>query len=278
MSNRLSAVMAIVLASVAAMFSGGCRSDAYYQNRAVERARKYLLEEAAELSAEERYFITFNDPVFLVSPIIGNKDYQKTRNIDAPTLSDQLNQICVSWKLPERDEWYMVYGVSNGRMDFWYPDRMIRKKFSPPNVSALEAATESARKYARDNLYGLMDIAEQNFIRFHFPAVYETDFELNFNPTGNADETVVAKARKAAEKRTQYSLVWEMSGNRELTVFCGMGDAEMGGWSLNFAGKTTAEELRNHTIRRIKSPDEFYTPFPARYAKPAKKTSAKEKK
>lgn len=277
MPNRLSVVMTAVM-SVAAMLVGGCRSDAYYQNRAAERAREYLLKEALELSAEEKYFIMYNDPVFLVSPIIGSKEFQKERSLDAPVLSDQLNQICVSWKLPARDEWYMVYGASNGRMDFWYPERVIRKRFSSPRVSDLEKAAAEARNYARNNLFGLMNTAEQNFIRFHFPAVYETNFELNFDPQGKGAEESIAAKRQAAASGIQYSLVWEMPGDRELTIFCGVGKAEMEGWTINFAGKTTAEELRRHTVRLIKTTEEFYTPFPAPYLKPADTQSVKEKK
>lgn len=277
MPSRISVAL-IVLASVVAMSVTGCRSDAYYQARAAERARSFLLKEAAGLSAEEKYFITFNDPVFLISPIIGDKSFQKDSVINAPVLSDQLNQICVSWRLPGSDEWYLVYGASNGRMDFWYPERVIRKKFASPRISALENATNASRTYARNNLFGLMSVAEQNFIRFHFPAVYETNFELNFNPTGTADAETVEKSRKAAAGGTQYSLVWEMPGDRELTVFCGVGRAEMAGWRINFAGKTTAEELRKHTVRMIKQPEEYYRPFPAPYAKTEKPIPPAEKK
>lgn len=50
----------------AARLTAGCRSDAYYQDRAVQRARAYLLEHATELSAEQLYFVKFNRPVLLV--------------------------------------------------------------------------------------------------------------------------------------------------------------------------------------------------------------------
>lgn len=276
MSSRISALAAAVTATVA-MLAGGCRSDAYYQNRAADRARKFLIEEAKELSAEEKYFITFNDPVFLISPIVGDKNYVKERSLNAPVLTDQLNQICISWKLPERDEWYMVYGASNGRMDFWYPERLIRKKFSPSKVSSLETATATSRTYAKNNLFGLMSVEEQNFIRFHFPAVYETNFELNFDPEGKGDAEEIAAAKKAAEAGTQYSLVWEIPGDPEAAVFCGVGTEELSGWSINFAGKTSAAELREHTVRKIKDPEEFYAPFPEPYAAKPKQIDAVKK-
>ena len=275
MINRLPVLACAALSAAVAVFCGGCYSDAYYQNRAVGRAREYLLEHAPELSAEEKYFITFNDPVFLMSPILGDKLYVKDRSLESPVLNDQLNQICVTWRLPGRDEWYLVYGASSGRMDFWYPERLIRKKFTPPNVGDLENATADARTYARDNLFDLMTVDEQNFIRFHFPAVYETNYELNFNPTGAADEKEIAKAREFAEKSIQYSIVWEIPGDKDIIVFCGPGDLEMAGWKINFAGKTSADELRRHTVHRIKAPEEFYRNFGGKYAKPVK---SKEKK
>lgn len=276
MIKRLPVLACIVLAA-AAVFCGGCHSDAYYQNRAVERAREYLLDRASELSAEEKYFITFNDPVFLTAPILGSKSFVKDRTLESPVLNDQLNQICISWKLPGRNEWYLVYGASSGRMDFWYPERLIRKKFAPPNVSDLEKAAADARTYARDNLFGLMSVEEQNFIRFHFPSVYETNYELNFNPTGEADEKTIAKSRAFAESSIQYSLVWEIPGDGDIIVFCGPGGLEMAGWQINFAGKTSADELRRHTVCRIKTPEEFYRKFNGKYVKalPAK---GKEKK
>ena len=268
MTNRWSTWIIACGAAVCAVLVGGCRSDAYYQNRAVERAREYLLDEAKELTAEEKYFVTFNDPVFLTSPIIGTYDFSKERSLDAAILNDQLLQICISWKLPKRDEWYMVYGASNGRMDFWYPDRLVRKKFAQAKVSELEQATTTSRTYAKNNLFDLMSAAEQNFIRFYFPAVYETKFEPNFNPTGSETPENIEKAKDSAAKMTQYSLVWERPGQEEIVVFCGFGRAEMAGWKINFAGKTSADELRRHTVRIIKTPEEFYRPFPAPYAKP----------
>ena len=279
MANRWSTCLAVCGAAACVVLAGGCRSDVYYQNRAVERAREYLLNEAKELTAEEKYFVTFNDPVFLTSPIIGGTKFVKERSIEAPVLNDQLIQICISWKLPKRDEWYLVYGASNGRMEYWYPDRLIRKKFAIAKVSALEKATAESRTYARNNLFHLMEVPEQNFIRFHFPAVYETNFEPNFNPSGKATHKEIAKAKKLAGKSIQYSLVWELPGADEAAVFCGFGGAEMAGWKINFAGRVSAEDLRRHTVRIVKRPEEFYRKFPARYAKPvAKKTSDKGKK
>ena len=54
-----------LLMLAAAAILAGCRSDLYYQNRAVDRARNFLLEEkAGELSVDEMNFVRFNQPAF----------------------------------------------------------------------------------------------------------------------------------------------------------------------------------------------------------------------
>ena len=63
-------------------------------------------------------------------------------------------------------------------------------------------------------------------------------------------------------------------GASEAAVFCGVGGFEMKTWKLNFAGKVAREDLLKHTVARIKSPEEFYAPFPARYRAPVGKKSA----
>ena len=280
MSSRWTVLIAGASMLAAAVLCG-CRSDAYYQNRAAERARKYLLDEAKGLSAEEKYYITFNDPVFLVSPIIGEMGFANSESMSAPTLTDRMNQICIAWRLPGSEEFFMVYGASNGRMDYWYPDRLIRKRFVLPKASGLEKATAEVRKYATDNLFGLMTVTEQNLIRFNFPAVCETNFALNLNPRGDADDKELEKAAKAAAKGIQYSIVWDFPETDEVAVFCGVGGSEMNSWKLNFAGRTSREDLSKHTVAKIKAPEEFYAPFPARYRSPApmkKPRAAKEKR
>ena len=97
-------------------------------------------------------------------------------------------------------------------------------------------------------------------------------------PTGNAGEKDIEKARSKAETSTQYSLVWQIPDDKDIAVFCGYGGKEMQGWNINFAGKTSAEELRAHTVQLIKTPEDFYRAFPEKYAMPDKKTAGLEKK
>ena len=106
---------------------------------------------------------------------------------------------------------------------------------------------------------------------------------MNLNPRGDADEKTLAKAAKEAANGIQYSIVWDNPDEKEVAVFCGVGKFEMASWKLNFAGKTSREELVKHTVAKVKAPEDFYAPFPARYrdpksAPPKKTTVAKENK
>ncbi len=232
----------------------GCRSDLYYQNRAVERAREFLLDEAPELTTEQAYYVKFNDPLLLTGPIYAGMGFS-TREAG---LSTQLRQICVTWQIPGTTTLYMVYGASSGRMDHWYPVRIIRKNFVSMNLP-LYGATKAARAYAVNSLFRSFSSEEYNRIRFTFPWVKVTAFPLSANPNGSASPEEVEKTQKSWSTQTQYSLVWEPDAGRDPIVFCGMSQPDLAGWSVNFAGRISREQLDAATLKTVKSPDEFDT-------------------
>ena len=132
--------------------SCGCRSDIYYQNRAVERARKFLLKEAADLDWKQREFVRYTDPVILHSHAVGTQGIGRVNQ-----LKSEQRQICVTWQIPGKKGVYMVFGVSGSRMAFWYPERLIRKDYDTlPDV--LAGVSQQARSYARDNLFGQISV------------------------------------------------------------------------------------------------------------------------
>lgn len=233
----------------------GCRSDVYYQNRAVERARKFLLANAPELSVEQIYFVKYNSPILLTAPIL-----DKRGKIEREMVTAEQRQICVTWAIPGMDKYYLVFGSSSGRMEFWYPNRLIRKtfrQFSPP----LNAAMETARKYALNYLYEDMSVTEFNEVRFYFPYVIETKFEYVLDPTGNASQEEIDKVRTGLEKKTQYSLVWKFPERGEAMVFCGASQPDLTGWNVNFAGWVPFEELDAETIEVVRTPEDATTPI-----------------
>ena len=102
----------LCITAVCAMLLCGCRSDRTYQNRAAERARSFLLENAPELTPQQVSFVKYNDPFFMTGDGLSGK-------------STGIMQICVAWNIPDADTLYMVFGVSRERMDDWYPNRII---------------------------------------------------------------------------------------------------------------------------------------------------------
>ena len=232
----------------------GCRSDLYYQAEAVERAREFILKEAVELNLEERSFVRFNDPVLLHAPVIGSLGFAGTE-----TLHNELQQICVTWQIPGKEELYMVFGVSGARMDRWYPNRLLRKKYTTTE-RPLKAASEEALKYARNNLYDRLSVTEFNMLRFNPPWLLRTNFELNVNPEGKLTPAEKDKISGTWKQMVQYSLVWKF-GKNEL-VFAGMAKPGLAGWQICFAGLLPAEEVTAHTVKVVKTPEEALAPMP----------------
>ena len=78
-----------------AVLLAGCRSDQYYQDIAVRRARAYLLEQSPELTADQIYFVKFNNPFFLTANVLGYGGMP----LEGP-MSSRQQQICVTWAIP----------------------------------------------------------------------------------------------------------------------------------------------------------------------------------
>lgn len=239
-------VLLLLLAAVL----GGCRSDLYYQDRAVERARKFLLKEkGGELSLAEMNFIRYNTPVLLHAPVLGDISAKGK----AEHLSSEFHQICVTWIIPGRKDLYMVFGVSTARMADWQPNRVLVRDYRS-HVPLIAAAAAAARSYAQDNLYDQLDDREVSVVRFTFPWLLRTDFGLNFDPKGTLSEAETAKLRAAAGKKIQYSLAWKFGGRA--LVFAGLADPGFKGWAMNFAGLMSERELAEHTVAQLLTPEE----------------------
>lgn len=230
------------------LFFAGCRSDIYYQNRAAERARKYLLENCENLSVDEMYFVRYNAPVLLHAPLLGKY---------VPGRKEKLNsyneQICVTWIIPGRDELFMVFGVSRPRMDDWFPNRMLIRNYKS-HVPAMVACSAVARKYLQNNFFNEMSDDEIYQVRFSFPYLMRTGFDLNFNPDGKLNEMEIAGVRSEAGEKIQYSLVWKLP-KRNLAVV-GLADKGMKNWSIKMADFVGEKELQEKVIATVLTPDE----------------------
>lgn len=234
----------------------GCRSDQYYQDIAVQRARAYLLEQSPELTADQIYFVKFNNPFFLTADVLGEGGMpQKER------MTSRQQQICVTWAIPGMDRYYMVFGVSSGRMNLWYPNRLIRRAFTPP-CRQLESAIAAARAYAQNALYSQMNTNEFNSVRFTLPSLLHTDFELSVNPEMTLTPEECEKEERKMAASCQFTLAWKMdAASKESMVFCGTAAGNMSGWKINFAGRIADQELAEHTLKVLKTPKDSFTDF-----------------
>ena len=231
----------------------GCGSTAYYRARAAENARRFLLENAPELTPEQIYFVKFNDPVLLTAPVLGSEP--KSGESSREKSPSFLHQICVTWNIPGASNLYMVFGVSDARMYSWEPIRLIRKDFRQ-KLSAEDSAVSACRQYAKNNLYHALPVAALNHIRFDFPTIARTDFKLNFNTTGKMTPEEIQEAVEEAEEKFQYALYWK-NPDGTLTLFCGMAKVDLGGWKLNFAGIIKESELKKHLIGVVRTPGQY---------------------
>lgn len=230
-----------------ALIAAGCRSELHYQHRAVERARKYLLENCRDLSSEDINFVRFNAPLLLHSPVLGSYD-EETRH---EKLVSELQQICVTWMIPGKKDLYMVFGVSGARMDGWEPNRIILrdyKRYNPVTASAVS----KVRKFAQDNFFDDLSVSEANHVRFSFPYLVRTKFDLNFNPDGKKTPEDLKKILKNAESMIQYSLVWKLDGRN--LVFAGLSKVGFDKWDFSFAQIIDDKELEAHTVKVVMTP------------------------
>lgn len=220
---------AVLLAAVLA----GCRSREWYEERAVARAREFLLENAPELTTEQRAFVRYNLPVLLVEGIFGGF---------GPSVSDA-SQICPTWIIPGRKEAYMVFGVSDIRMESWYPNRLIRKEFKNED-KFFAAAVAAGRNFVQNGLYYDISAHEFNCTRFQMPQVRRTDFAVSLNPDGTADEA----ALKLRKKLTQFSLVWTPVDQTNSVVVIGLAKPDLSGFAVYGGGVMSPEYLKKHTL------------------------------
>lgn len=239
-----------------AIFAAGCRSDLYYQNQAVERAREFVMKNPGDLTSEELNFIRFNTPVLLHSPVLSGAGSREKEH-----LSSDLRQVCVTWIIPGRDDLCMVFGVSGPRMDDWYPNRILNRNYSK-HVPVLAAPAALARNYAQNNFFTDMTAADCNLVRFTFPYLMRTDFELNFDPEGKLSAGDIAKLRSAAAGKIQYSLVWHLSGGHSLAV-TGLADPGMRNWQIAMGQVTDTAQLSEYIEAVVMTPEQGLELLPA---------------
>ncbi|MBQ4106850.1 MAG: hypothetical protein IJC73_04645 [Lentisphaeria bacterium] len=213
----------------------GCRSTAWYQEKAVERAREYALENTPLTIAQEAHIRTC-DPVLLGEPLFGGSS--------GIAAAGARNQICVTWLLPDTDgEYCMVFGVSTGRMIDWYPEQLIRKRFPEPDQVRLKAVVKG-REYAKNNLFADISASEMVRVRFAEPEMIRTDFPIFRDLKGSPEKT------GSAAGQIQFSLVWRADDPSQRVFVAGYLSREgiLSSFTPGIGGRIPLTELNAATV------------------------------
>ena len=219
----------------------GCKTDAYYQDRAVENARAYLFKNAPELSLEQREYVRFNKPRLL----------HALTGVSTPGqfLTTEQTQICVTWIIPDRPHYYMVAGLSDSSMRSWAPNRLIRKSF-PTDMRNLFAVEDKARAYVYRSVYNLLPRDAANEVRWSEPEIFLSAFEPELGIDVTDPDERAALLRDFANQ-TQLAVVWRWPSDPEhLTIVFGYGNPDLSRWNAQSGGVFTVADLDGRLLEK----------------------------
>ena len=98
----------------------GC-STTTYEAKAVKKARAYVLENMPELSEKGRHCVKYSPPQLMQKVVLFREQTEFGSKKD-------VMQTCVVWANPDQANTYIVVsGVSERRLDDWYPIRLVIK-------------------------------------------------------------------------------------------------------------------------------------------------------
>ncbi len=235
MKLRLFSAMLTALSLIIVL--SACRSTDYYRDRAVQRARKFLLEEDRTLNLEQREYVKFNKPVIMAAPIFNKL------GTDSAT-SGTLSHICIAWVIEGKKDAYVVFGVSDKRLHDWTPNRLITKRYDIP-IYNYNKANKSAMNYAVNNFLYLSN-RQLNKVRFEVPETIITDY-------GFGKKTLKAKgiSEERLKSLMQITFVWPSVRPGHKVFVCGIGAKDLEGWIPMLGGETPAAELKNHFLKTV---------------------------
>ena len=228
-------ILLTISASLAVMlFFNACRSKDFYHDRAVQRARKFILEEDKTLTLEQQEFIKYNKPVIMAAEIF-------SKITTGAAASHALSHVCIAWIIPGHKDAYVVFGTSDNYLRDWYPNRVIIKRYDKP-AREYHAANRSAVLYAVNNFLYLSN-KQLNRVRFSPPETIVTDYKIT-------KETLKEKGIKPknAKDLVQISFVWGSYKADHKVFVCGLGNKKLGGWKPIFGGETPTSELKQHFV------------------------------
>ncbi len=234
----------------------GCQSRAWYEDRAVSRARTFVEEKCRYLSQQELEFVRYHKPVVMTDYIIGFNANRLGKRMP-------LSQICIAWMIPNRQEALVVFGWGSGDFNDWYPNRVFWKRYEKPNKILIETRDKVA-VYAINNML-FMNRKQVNRVRFTVPQQVFTNFDLSkgkipFEDRADARQKLLAagaggnvKSAKAAKKDLiQVSFFWidpaDVDSRIVVTGLCKQNN--LTGFSPATASFMNADDLLKHTINK----------------------------
>ena len=231
---KLRLFLTILMPLLLVIVFAACNSTDYYRDRAVQRARVFLLQEDRTLNLEQREYVKFNKPVIMAAPI-----FLKLNSGSAT--SGTLSHVCIAWVVPGCKNAYVVFGASDNRLRDWTPNRVVIKRYDKP-AGVYQKAKSIAIKFAVNNFLYLSS-RQINRIRFEIPETIITDYKFS---------KAMLKGRKISEAQlkslVQVTFVWP-SGTYDKRLFvCGLGAKDLGRWRPVFGGETSVDELREHFV------------------------------
>ncbi|QSH41957.1 hypothetical protein P0136_05345 [Lentisphaerota bacterium ZTH] len=232
---------ALSVLSACLLFSG-CQSDDYYKDKAVQKARKFILDQDRTLNLHQREYVKFNKPVIMAGEIIGELPNERSSAIMAVE-----SQVCIAWVIPGCKDAYIVFGVSDNHLRGWSPNRLIIKSYKRPDHELIEANRQAVMFAANNFLY--LSAQMLNRIRFTVPKVYDTNFYTESKLFGDTPEK--QKANKLAYS-VQKSFVWPSTRKGWVVFVCGASTNKLSGWKPLFGQETTLEDLNSHIINKGK--------------------------
>jgi hypothetical protein len=216
---------------------GACSSTDYYHDRAVLRARKFLLEEDKTLNLAQIEYVKFNKPVIMATSI-----FRKYHTEVAS--SNTLSHVCIAWVIPGKKNAYVVFGVSDNRLRDWTPNRVIIKRYDKP-ARKYHAAHRVAIVFAMNNFLYLSN-KQLNRIRFNVPETIITDYKFG------EDQLKAKKINKQQlNSLMQITFVWPSTRSDHQLFVCGLGARDLGGWKPIFGGETPTAGLKDHFLQAV---------------------------
>ena len=235
MKFRLS--LTILASSMLLVILSACGTTEYYRDRAVQKARKFLLQEDRTLNLEQREYVKFNKPVIMAAPIF-------TKLNSSSAVSGTLSHICIAWIAPGRKDAHVVFGVSDNHLRDWTPNRVIVKRYDQP-ARKYHVARQKALLYGVNNFLYLTN-QQLNRIRFEIPETIITDYK--FNKDNLKDKGFTEEQVKSL---VQVTFIWSAGKYDKRLFVCGLGAKDLAKWKPVFGGETTTAELRKRFLGEI---------------------------